>query len=130
MLMEVIEHYLYTKEHEWVNIEDNEAYIGITDYAQAQLGDITFIELPAEGDEVEQFEQFASLESVKAASDIYSPLSGTIIGVNAELEEEPGLINKSNYDKGWIIKISVSDMDECSNLMTAEEYENFLESVG
>ena len=130
MLMEVIEHYLYTKEHEWVNIEDNEAYIGITDYAQAQLGDITFIELPGEGDEVEQFEQFASLESVKAASDIYSPLSGTILEVNAELEEEPGLINKSNYDKGWIIKISVSDMDECSNLMTAEEYENFLESVG
>ncbi|MCA9406033.1 MAG: glycine cleavage system protein GcvH [Candidatus Omnitrophica bacterium] len=128
--MEVIEHYLYTKEHEWVNIEDNEAYIGITDYAQAQLGDITFIELPGEGDEVEQFEQFASLESVKAASDIYSPLSGTILEVNAELEEEPGLINKSNYDKGWIIKISVSDMDECSNLMTAEEYENFLESVG
>ena len=129
-MMEVVDHLLYTKEHEWVNIEDNIATIGISDYAQEALGDVTFIELPAKGDEVDQFGELASVESVKAASEIFSPMSGTIIEVNAELEEEPGLINKDCYEKGWIAKVEITDEDEKSNLMTAEEDESFLESEG
>jgi glycine cleavage system H protein len=129
--MEVEEHLLYTKEHEWINIdEDNTATIGISDYAQEALGDITFVELPRVGDEVEQFEQLASIESVKAANDIYSPMSGKVIEVNATLDEKPALINKSCYGKGWIAKIKLSTPDETSNLMSADEYRNFLESTG
>ncbi len=127
--MEVIEHYLYTKEHEWINIEDSTATIGITEYAQSALGDITFVELPEVDSEVEQFEQFVSVESVKAASDIFSPMSGKVIEVNPELESEPGLINKSCYEKGWIARIEISEMDEKSNLMTAQEYIKFLEAL-
>ena len=122
------EHLLYTKEHEWINIEEDGATVGITDYAQEALGDITFVELPVIGDEIEQFGQIASIESVKAANDIFSPMSGKVIEVNSALDENPGLINKSCYGKGWIAKIQVSDIDEKSNLMTADEYEKFLES--
>ena len=127
--MEVVDHYLYTKEHEWVSIEDNIATIGITDYAQEALGAITIVELPAIGDEVEQFEEFASIESVKAANDIFAPISGKVIEVNARLESDPGLINKSTFEKGWIAKVQMSDKEEASNLMTAEEYQKFLESI-
>jgi len=130
MNMNVEEHLFYTKEHEWISIEDDEAVIGISDYAQESLGDITFIELPNVGDVVEQFEQFATIESVKAANDIFSPMSGEILDVNGDLDEEPGLINKSPYEKGWIARIKLSDSEEKSNLMTAEEYRKFLESVG
>ena len=128
--MEVGEHLLYTKDHEWINIDGDEAIIGISDYAQGSLGDITFVELPDVGNEIEQFEQFASVESVKAASDIFSPMSGKITAVNDDLSEEPGLINKSPHESGWIAKIKLSDSEEQSNLMTAEEYRKFLESVG
>ena len=128
--MEVIDHLLYTKEHEWVNIDGDDATIGISDYAQENLGDITFVELPNAGDEVEQFEEFASVESVKAASDIFSPMSGKITAVNDDLNEEPGLINKSPYETGWIAKVKISDLEGQSNLMTADEYRKFLESVG
>jgi len=128
--MEIEDHLLYTKEHEWVNVDGGEAYVGISDYAQESLGDITFVELPSVGDEVEQFEEFACVESVKAASDIFSPLTGEVIEVNEDLNEEPGLINKSPYEKGWIAKIKILDSEEQSNLMTAEEYQKFLESVG
>ncbi|MBF0521692.1 MAG: glycine cleavage system protein GcvH [Candidatus Omnitrophica bacterium] len=128
--MDIENDLLYTKEHEWVSLEDNIATVGISDYAQEALGDITFIELPSVDDEIDQFGQLASVESVKAASDIFSPISGKIIEVNADLESEPGLINKSPYDKGWIAKIEISDPEEASNLMTAEEYQNFLEAEG
>lgn len=127
--MEVIGHYLYTKEHEWINLDGETAYVGITEYAQSALGDITFIELPKVDSEVEQFEQIASVESVKAASDIFSPMAGKIVEVNSELENTPGLINESCYDKGWIAKIAISDEDEKSNLMSASEYTKFLESL-
>jgi glycine cleavage system H protein len=127
--MEIIDHYLYTKEHEWINIEDNIGTIGITDYAQSALGDITFVELPVQDAEVEQFEEFVSVESVKAASDIFAPMSGRVIEVNAKLEDSPGMINKHCYTKGWMVKIEISSMEETSNLMTAEEYENYLESI-
>ena len=127
--MEVVDHLLYTKDHEWVNIDGKDATIGISDYAQKSLGDITFIELPNVGDEVEQFEEFASVESVKAASDIFSPMSGKITAVNDDLNEEPSLINKSPYESGWIARVKLSDIEGQSNLMTAEEYRKFLESV-
>ena len=128
--MEVVEHYFYTKEHEWINVEDEKtATIGITDYAQSALGDITFVELPSVGMEVEQFEQFISVESVKAASDIFSPMSGKVTDVNTKLESNPCLINRSCYEKGWIAKIEISDIEEKSNLMNAQEYSKFLESL-
>jgi len=120
---------LYTKEHEWINIEGNVAIVGITDYAQSALGDITFIELPEAGVELEQFEQMASIESVKAANDIFSPISGKVIEVNSLLNEKPELINRSCYEKGWIAKIEIADMNEKANLMTAQEYNKLLESL-
>ena len=127
--MEIEENFLYTKEHEWVSIDDNIATMGITDYAQGALGDVTYVELPVEETEVEQFEQVVSVESVKAASDIYAPISGKVTEINRKLEDTPGLINKDCYGKGWIAKIEVRDMDESTNLMSAEEYRNYLESL-
>ena len=127
--MDIIDHYLYTKEHEWINIEDNVGTVGITDYAQSALGDITYVELPSLNKEVEQFEQLLSVESVKSASDIFSPISGKIIEVNEDAAEDPAIINKYCYDKGWIAKIEIGDMDETSNLLTGDEYRNYLESL-
>ena len=124
-----MDHYFYTKEHEWVNLEDNIGTVGITDYAQNALGDITYVELPQQDQEVEQFEQFVSVESVKAASDIFCPMSGRIIEVNDRLEENPALINKDCFGKGWIAKIELKDLDEASNLMSAEDYRSYLESL-
>lgn len=126
---EIIDHFWYTKEHEWINLEDNVGTMGITDYAQNALGDVTYVELPVEDSEVEQFEQFVSVESVKAASDIFSPMAGRVIEINRDLEDNPGLVNKDCYGKGWIAKIEVRDADETSNLMNAEEYRNYLESL-
>ena len=128
--MEVEDNLLYTKDHEWIQIDGKIGTVGITDYAQEQLGDITFIELPGVDEEVEQFGDFASIESVKAASDIFAPMTGKVIEVNAALETKPNLINRSCYDKGWLAKIELSDVDEGSNLMTAEEYGSFLEGLG
>lgn len=128
--MEIDERLLYTKDHEWVFIDGDTATIGISDHAQEQLGDVTFIQLPAVGDEVDQFEQIASVESVKAASDVFSPISGKILEVNSELDTDPGLVNRSPYENGWLAKIEISDSEEASNLMTSEEYQLFLESNG
>ncbi len=127
--MDIVEHYLYTKEHEWINIEDGVGTVGITEYAQGALGDITFVDLPHTDSEVEQFEQLTSVESVKSASDIFCPMSGRIIDVNDKLSDDPGLINRSCSDKGWIARIEIADMDESSNLLTAEEYSSYLESL-
>ena len=127
--MEIIDHYLFTKEHEWINIEDNIGTVGISDYAQSALGDITYVELPQQDQELEQFEQFVSVESVKAASDIFCPMAGRVVEVNTKLEDNPALINKDCYIKGWIAKIEIKDMDESINLMSAEEYRNYLESL-
>lgn len=127
--MDIINHYFYTKEHEWIDVDGKTATVGITDYAQSALGDITYIELPAEDVTIEQFEQLTSLESVKSASDIYCPMSGRIIEVNADLSDDPGLINRDPYEKGWIARIEISDESETSNLLTADEYRNYLESI-
>ncbi len=127
--MEVMEHYHYTKEHEWIFIEDGIGTVGLTEFAQSSLGEITYIELPDVGAEFEQFEQFASVESVKAASDIYCPMSGRVVEVNGELNEDPGLINRDSYEKGWIARVELANPDETSKLMTADEYRNYLATL-
>ena len=127
--MEVNENCFYTKEHEWVLLEGLVATVGITEYAQSALGDITYIELPAVGTELEQFEQIASIESVKAASDIYSPLSGKIVEINSELESDPALLNSDCFGKGWIIKLQIETIAEKSKLMNAQEYSNYLTTL-
>lgn len=115
----------YTKSHEWVRLEEDTALIGITDYAQDALGDLVFVNLPEEGDEVEMDQVFADVESVKAVSDIYSPVSGVVGEVNEELLDAPEKINESPYD-AWFIR--VDHVSETADLMTAEEYEAFVES--
>ena len=119
----------YSKEHEWVRFEGDEALIGITDYAQEELGDITFVEVPAVGTKVKQMDVFSTIESVKAASDIFAPLSGEVIEVNKILEDKPEVINESPYEKGWICRIRVSDANESKNMLSAEEYEVYLKGL-
>lgn len=118
----------YTKEHEWIKVEGETGTIGISAYAAEQLGDITFVELPETDDEIEKGEVFCSIESVKAASDIYAPMSGIITEVNEELEEAPETVNENAEDNGWIAKITITDYDE-ENLLTAEEYDSYLETL-
>ncbi len=113
----------YTKEHEWLRVEDGQARMGITDYAQKQLGDVVYVELPKVGREVKQFEAFITVESVKAASDVYAPVSGRVLEVNAELKDHPELINQSPYEKGWMALLKMSHPNEIRNLLSAEEYE-------
>ena len=113
----------YTKTHEWVKIEDDVAIVGITDYAQESLGDITFVELPTVGDAMEQGEECGVIESVKAASDIFAPIAGDIAEVNSALEEKPEVINASPYEAGWIFKLKGFDEAEVANLMDADQYE-------
>ncbi len=124
--MEVPKELLYTEEHEWVLVDDDVATIGITDYAQEELGDIVFVELPAENDEVKQMEPFGTIEAVKAVSDLFSPVSGTVVEVNSLLEDQPELINKSPYDEGWMIKVKLSDKSEIDSLMDAETYKKHI----
>lgn len=119
----------FTKEHEWVKIKDGIASVGISDFAAHQLGDITFVELPAVGKSVKQFEQFAAIESVKAASDIYAPLSGRIVQVNELLEESPEIVNDSPEDAAWIAWIEPANLDEVKDLMTQAQYDEFLRGL-
>ncbi len=119
----------YTKEHEWAKIDGDTATMGITDYAQGHLGDITFVELPKAGNQVRQFTNLATIESVKAASDIFAPLSGKVSEANIELENNPAIVNQSCYSSGWIAKIKISDISEKNNLMDAEAYKKFLETL-
>ena len=127
--MKIVEGLFYTKEHEWVKIEGSKARIGISDYAQSSLGDITFIELPKVGDRLEQFKFFSSVESVKAASDIFAPLSGKIVEVNEVLSSKPELLNSSSYEDGWVIVIEIEDESEKDNLMDSESYKSYLEEI-
>ncbi|MGB2600721.1 MAG: glycine cleavage system protein GcvH [Candidatus Omnitrophota bacterium] len=116
----------YTREHEWVKIEGDNAVFGITDHAQSALGDITFIELPAKDGEIKQTDSIATIESVKAASDIYAPLSGKVLEVNETLQDNPEVINSSPYEDGWICRVNISDSEEQDSLMSADEYEKYL----
>ena len=112
----------YTKEHEWIRVEGEEAYVGITDYAQSQLGDIVFVEVETEGDNLEAGDTFGSIEAVKTVSDLYMPVSGEVLGFNSELEDQPDLVNKDPYGKGWIIKVKVDDEAQLDGLLSADAY--------
>lgn len=116
----------YTEEHEWVLVEGRYGRIGITDYAQEELGDVVYVELPEVGDKVVKGEAFGSVESVKAASDLFAPVSGTVIEVNRDLEDSPELVNESPYDDGWMIVVELEDESELDELLTPEEYEEHL----
>jgi glycine cleavage system H protein len=125
MDISVPEGYYYSNEHEWAKVEGGTARMGITDYAQQKLGDITYVEPPEIGKEVAQFELLTGIESVKAASDIYAPLSGRITAFNDSLEQSPEIINKSPYEDGWIVEIELSDTKEVKNLMNAKAYKEY-----
>jgi len=125
--MEIPKKNRYSKEHEWVLLENDTALVGITDYAQQHLGDVVFVELPEIGTELRKGEAFCVVESVKAASDVYAPISGEVLEINETLEDHPEILNQSPYEKGWIVKIRVDDGTEYNDLMKAEDYEQFIE---
>jgi len=116
----------YHKEHDWVRIDGNTAVFGITDYAQDSLGDIVFVEMPEAGTELTADTPYAEVESVKAVSDVYAAMSGTITEVNNEVEDAPEMINESPYEDGWLVKVDLSNPAEADNLMSADEYEAML----
>ena len=116
----------YTKEHEWIRVEGDVAVVGITDYAQGELGDIVFIELPQVGSKVECMKSFGAIEAVKAISDLFSPLTGEVTEVNHQLESDASIINSDPYGDGWILKIKYSDPDELGNLLSNSDYESTL----
>lgn len=124
--MEFPEGLKYTKEHEWVLVEDHTATVGITEYAQQELGDIVYVELPEVGEKIVKDDPFGAVESVKAVSDIYAPISGTVLEINDALPESPETINEDPYGDGWMIKVEMSDKDELKDLMNAEEYEEYV----
>ena len=114
----------YSKEHEWVKIESgNEALVGITHFAQDQLGDIVFVYFPDDLEDIEQFKSFGEIESPKAVSELFAPISGQVIEINAELQERPELVNEEPYESGWMLKVRISDTSELDNLMSADQYE-------
>ncbi|MDG1176878.1 MAG: glycine cleavage system protein GcvH [SAR324 cluster bacterium] len=117
---------LYTRDHEWVRIEGNKAEVGITDHAQTALGDIVFVELPDIEDEIDAGDEFGSIESVKAVTSLFMPMSGRIIAVNTELKDGPEIINEECYDEGWLIRLELSNQDESSELLSADDYKEFL----
>ena len=119
-------HLFYTKEHEWAQFNDNEAIIGITDYAQSQLGDVIFLELPNVGEEIIIGDSFGEIEAVKTVSELFSPITGTIIAVNESLEDSPELVNSNPYDDGWLIKVSPSKPEEKDDLMDFVSYEEII----
>lgn len=116
----------YTKDHEWIKIEDNIATVGITDFAQGELGDIVYVDVDTLDDNVEEGEVFGSVEAVKTVSDLFMPLTGEVIEFNEELEDEPELVNTDPYNKGWMIKIDISDSSQIENLLNAEAYKNLI----
>jgi glycine cleavage system H protein len=118
----------YTKDHEWVKIDGDEATVGITDFAQGELGDIVFVEVETEGETLEKEEAFGTIEAVKTVSDLFMPLGGEVISFNETLEDEPELINSDPYNKGWIVKIKISDSSEIETLLNADDYKTLVES--
>lgn len=124
--MNIPKEVIYTKDHEWIKIEGDIAIVGITDYAQSELGDIVYVELPEIGVEVNQGDSFGTIEAVKAVSDLYMPLSGEVIEVNKSLNDAPEKINKDPYKEGWMIKIKISDLSEKGDLLDSNQYEDLI----
>ena len=116
----------YTKDHEWVRIEGDEAVIGITDFAQSELGDIVFVEVETEGESIDSEEIFGSVEAVKTVSDLFMPLSGEVLSFNSELEDAPEVVNSDPYGEGWMIRVKISDSSEVDALLSAEQYKDLI----
>jgi len=116
----------YTKEHEWVRVEDDLGTVGITDYAQDQLGDLVYLDLPSPGTQVKQLDKLGEIESVKAVSDLYSPVSGEVVEVNQEVVDRPELVNQSPYEEGWLVRLRLADPAELDGLLTAEQYDELI----
>ncbi|RKE00141.1 glycine cleavage system protein GcvH [Marinifilum flexuosum] len=124
--MNVPENLKYTKDHEWVRVEGEEAFIGVTDFAQGELGDIVFVEVETEGEELDKEEVFGTIEAVKTVSDMFMPVGGEVLEFNEKLEDAPDLINSDPYGEGWIIKIKLADTAELEELLSAEAYKELL----
>ncbi|HZP01950.1 MAG TPA: glycine cleavage system protein GcvH [Terriglobia bacterium] len=118
--------FLYTKEHEWIRVDESIGTIGITDYAQKELGDVVYVELPKPGDQITANESFGTVESVKAVSDLFAPVSGEVTSVNTKLQNNPELLNADPHGEAWLIRVRLTDHAEVEKLMTADEYENFI----
>jgi glycine cleavage system H protein len=116
----------YTKDHEWIQIDGDHGIVGITDYAQGELGDVVFVELPAVGKVVKAHDTFGTIEAVKAVSDLYAPISGSVVAVNPELEKTPEIVNREPYGKGWMVKITISNPSEVANLLSAPAYRQLI----
>ncbi|MEW5800031.1 MAG: glycine cleavage system protein GcvH [Bacteroidota bacterium] len=116
----------YTKDHEWIRIEGTIGVVGITDYAQGELGDVVFVELPAVGKKVEFGQSFGTVEAVKAVSDLYSPVTGEVTEINKEIQDSPELVNKEPYERGWMIKVKLANADEVQNLLDVEAYKKLI----
>jgi len=124
--MEVLASLKYTEDHEWIRIEGEEAYVGVTDFAQGELGDIVYVEIETEGDTLDKGEVFGTVEAVKTVSDLFMPISGEILEVNPELEDTPEMVNESPYEKGWMIKVSIANKEELDELLDAEAYKKVI----
>ncbi|MDY3696953.1 MULTISPECIES: glycine cleavage system protein GcvH [Staphylococcus] len=124
--MAVPEELKYSKEHEWVKVEDDTVTIGITEYAQGELGDIVFVELPETDDDIEEGESFGSVESVKTVSELYAPVSGTVVEINEELEDSPEFVNESPYEKAWMVKVKLNDTSQLDDLLSADQYKEMI----
>ncbi len=116
----------YTKDHEWIRVDGDVAYVGITDYAQSELGEIVYVDITTEGETVNKEEVFGTIEAVKTVSDLFMPVTGEVLEVNPELEDAPQLVNEDAYGKGWIIKVNVSNAAELDELLSAAEYEQLI----
>ena len=125
-MSDIPEDLVYTSEHEWMRIDGNKAEIGITNHAQNELGDIVYVELPTLDDEIDSGEEFGTIESVKAVSPLYMPVSGRIIEVNAELQEHPELVNEDCYDEGWLVRIEITNAEDTDELLDPEAYKAIL----
>lgn len=126
--MKIPKELYYAENHEWISVDEDTAVVGISDFAQSELGDVVFVELPDNGDEFERSEQFIVIESVKTVSDVYMPLSGRIVEVNEDLLDNPELINEDPYGDGWLVEIEFDDEEELNELMDSEEYEDYIEN--
>jgi glycine cleavage system H protein len=126
--MNIPENLKYTKDHEWIKVDGDTATVGITDYAQGELGDIVFVEIETEGEELEKEEVFGTVEAVKTVSDIFMPISGEVVEVNPKLEDSPEIANKDPYGEGWLIKVKLSDSSEIDDLLDASKYKEIIEA--
>jgi glycine cleavage system H protein len=126
--MNIPDNLKYTKDHEWIKVDGDEALIGITEFAQKELGDIVFIEVETEGETLEVGEAFGTIEAVKTVSDMFMPVSGEVLEFNAELESNPEIVNKDPYGEGWIVKVKISDPADLDDLLEAEEYKELIEA--